>query len=640
MRSITKKFCTVFMCFAIVISIFANSGITVRADRDDIVDFVERIYVYVLERPSDEAGLAFWVEKMENGVTAAAVINSFFNSPEMQARDLTNEEFMTIIYRTFLNREPDEAGLAYWVNYLDNGGSRKRVLEMNVESVEFTGLCEQYGITRGILRATPTPTPAPTATPIPTPVLTEKELFVRGLYQNILGRNGSSSELTYWVNQLDNGKTAATVINTFFNSNEYLRRGQTPEEYVASAIGAVYGRTATYREIDSRAWRSRNVNQRLKVLIELFESEEFINRCNSIGIQAGTVPFVFTSLIDTSSFTPRQRFIARCYNYMFDRDPSESEISYYSSRFDRGMTAAKFIQELAYSNEYIRRNVSSSDYVDDIYYSLLGRSPNSSTKSTWVNRLNTTSPRYSLISALVQTTEFINNCASYGVRAGLVDLTCTGTWRNVNGQRILVDVETGFKADCGWVYCDGYRFYFSNQGYLVQDVDSILGRQDQYYLTVNTVSNIVTVYARSYPGGPFDTPVKSFLCSCGLPSSPTVSGTFTLRRINEQWHVLMGNVWGQYCTQISGNYLFHSVWYYQRGNTRSISVEQFSRLGQNASHGCVRISVPDAKWIWDNCNGSQVTVTSNCAQPFDRPAGYQAVRVSGDYGYDPRDPGL
>ena len=27
----------------------------------------------------------------------------------------------------------------------------------------------------------------------------------------------------------------------------------------------------------------------------------------------------------------------------------------------------------------------------------------------------------------------------------------------------------------------------------------------------------------------------------------------------------------------------------------------FSKLGKNGSHGCVRLSVEDAKWIYQNC---------------------------------------
>ncbi|MCD8365775.1 MAG: L,D-transpeptidase family protein, partial [Clostridiales bacterium] len=51
-----------------------------------------------------------------------------------------------------------------------------------------------------------------------------------------------------------------------------------------------------------------------------------------------------------------------------------------------------------------------------------------------------------------------------------------------------------------------------------------------------------------------------------------------------------------YYTQFYGNYLFHSVLYYPGSMTRV----KDGRLGMNLSHGCVRLSMTNAKWIYDN----------------------------------------
>ena len=42
------------------------------------------------------------------------------------------------------------------------------------------------------------------------------------------------------------------------------------------------------------------------------------------------------------------------------------------------------------------------------------------------------------------------------------------------------------------------------------------------------------------------------------------------------------------------------MWYYEK-NPSTQSTVQFNKLGQTASHGCIRLSVGDAKWIYDNC---------------------------------------
>ena len=46
-----------------------------------------------------------------------------------------------------------------------------------------------------------------------------------------------------------------------------------------------------------------------------------------------------------------------------------------------------------------------------------------------------------------------------------------------------------------------------------------------------------------------------------------------------------------------GGILFHSITFNShKGHSGSVS-----SLGRKASHGCIRLSIEDAKWIYDNC---------------------------------------
>lgn len=56
--------------------------------------------------------------------------------------------------------------------------------------------------------------------------------------------------------------------------------------------------------------------------------------------------------------------------------------------------------------------------------------------------------------------------------------------------------ENGY-AKTGWQYIDGYKFYFDSCGRLVQDVDSLIGKQSDYLLKVNKTLNCLTVYAKT-----------------------------------------------------------------------------------------------------------------------------------------------
>ena len=67
-----------------------------------------------------------------------------------------------------------------------------------------------------------------------------------------------------------------------------------------------------------------------------------------------------------------------------------------------------------------------------------------------------------------------------------------------------------------------------------------------------------------------------------------------------------GNVYGQYASRIVGSILFHSVPYEQKDKS-TLEWWEYDKLGTDASLGCIRLTVEDAKWIYDNCpKGTQV----------------------------------
>lgn len=149
-------------------------------------------------------------------------------------------------------------------------------------------------------------------------------------------------------------------------------------------------------------------------------------------------------------------------------------------------------------------------------------------------------------------------------------------------------------------------------------------KENPYVIKVNKRQNTVTVYKNKKP-------IKAFPCSGGR-GTPT--GTFAIRQ-KMRWHVLMGPCYGQYCSRIYKGILFHSVWYH-RQNPATLSNSSYNRLGTTASHGCVRLTVKDAKWIFDHCPvGTKVVIyNANNPGPLGKP---RAIKVPGTTGYDPTD---
>lgn len=151
--------------------------------------------------------------------------------------------------------------------------------------------------------------------------------------------------------------------------------------------------------------------------------------------------------------------------------------------------------------------------------------------------------------------------------------------------------------------------------------------KDTYEIRVNKQESCITIYKDGVP-------IKAMTCS---PGDATPVGTFYLAG-KWRWNALMGGVQGQYCSQIQGDFLFHSV-LYNKTNPRTLIPSSYNNLGKRVSHGCVRLQVIDAKWIFDNCpRGTKITIyNSSDPGPLGKPA---LQKIPGSQTWDPTDPAI
>lgn len=120
------------------------------------------------------------------------------------------------------------------------------------------------------------------------------------------------------------------------------------------------------------------------------------------------------------------------------------------------------------------------------------------------------------------------------------------------------------------------------------------GSATQYFITVNKSTHIVKVYQRTN-GNWGTSPVLSTSCTIGKPSTPTYSGTFRTRLGGYYFDSGLARCF--YYTPFNGGIYFHSVLYYQDSTPRRI---MDGRLGMNISHGCVRLPIGSAQWIYEH----------------------------------------
>lgn len=129
----------------------------------------------------------------------------------------------------------------------------------------------------------------------------------------------------------------------------------------------------------------------------------------------------------------------------------------------------------------------------------------------------------------------------------------------------------------------------------------------RYYLKISVKEQ--RVYAYEWKDGAYTKLEREMICSTGIDKKPTPKGVFESGGPVAKWCYFPSyGCWAQYAFQIDGSILFHSV-LYSEANENTLRRLSVKTLGQKASHGCVRLGLEDAKWIYDNCRkGTTVEV--------------------------------
>jgi hypothetical protein len=172
-----------------------------------VLGFVTSLYQEVLKRPFDNAGLAGWLQALQNGMSRADVAERFWESPEH--RGLEVDQF----YATFFHRAADLSGRSGWVNALVGGMSETQVAIAFLTSPEYT---QTHG---------------------------DAAAFIRGLYMDLFQRAPDNAGFSFWTQVLQNGaRTRADIAYYFLTSLEtYL---QAIDGYYVEFLG----RSATIQE--------------------------------------------------------------------------------------------------------------------------------------------------------------------------------------------------------------------------------------------------------------------------------------------------------------------------------------------------------------------------------------------------------
>jgi hypothetical protein len=176
---------------------------------DGTSNFINLLYVDLLGRAADPAGIAFYTDMLAHGATRAQVAAAILGTAEYRQK-LINDA-----YQTLLGRPVDAAGQSYWTAAMNAGINDEGLLAGIAGSPEyFAG--HALGTNAG---------------------------FIEAIYQDLLGRPVDNDARTFWLNQLNaNSITRQRVAASLLGGAEYrtrlvngwyprfLRRNPTPAE--------------------------------------------------------------------------------------------------------------------------------------------------------------------------------------------------------------------------------------------------------------------------------------------------------------------------------------------------------------------------------------------------------------------------
>jgi len=361
-----------------------------------IEQFVTRLYRQALGREPTQANLKKWTDALKKGDPAATVTYKVFFSKEFLRRNVSNDSFIEILYRSLLDREPDSAGRKRWRNRMAAGLTREEALARFIKTVEFTNYCKQAGIVRGTYK--------------PPPGIAEHTKFVMNMYRGVLGREPKQEKLQVWIKRIRGGRTGALVAQNFIYSGEAKRRNRSDEQYVDSLYRGLLG-----REPDSKG-RKKWLNRikagwpREDILAGFIKTAEFKNVCKQAGVVRGTYKPPPGGM--------ERVFMMRMYREALGREPNQADLKTWVDRILAGRKGASVANSFIFGNEIKKRKLTDAQFVDTLYRALWNRAPDSKGRVEWQNRIKAGWPRENVFARFINSNEYTSVCKQAGVVRG------------------------------------------------------------------------------------------------------------------------------------------------------------------------------------------------------------------------------
>ena len=325
---------------------------------------IVRLYRAYLDRSPDDAGLDAWVNAVKAGVPMSLITYGFAHAPEFIAHHgdvyntATNPEFITWLYNAVLKRTPAPAEVAAWQPALDNAWMTREEM-----MVAFSQSAEYIAAQNNTVHCT---------------------MAVLGL----LDRPGSEVEIAWLVGAMGGGATLTEVCEALTATQEYEAHAAGEDVSLGGPVVRLYegllDRHPDYGGL-------------------VYWAKAYIEGVPLTGLAYGfitsaEVTGTYGDVYDTYTNT---QYITWLYNRVLGRDPAPAEIDIWLPTLVNGwLTREAMALQFTESVEYQLATQDSVD-VSGGFPMLIGRMPDAAERNYWETHLAGSTTTQDMVNSLV-----------------------------------------------------------------------------------------------------------------------------------------------------------------------------------------------------------------------------------------------
>ncbi len=272
--------------------------------------------------------------------------------------------------------------------------------------------------------------------------------FVERCYTVTLDRGSDPDGFAAWKDMLLNGRSVGIFIAYgFMFSDEYVAKNKDNRAFVKDLYTLFLDREPDEDGYNLWVGLLESGKSREEIFAGFADSTEFYGICDSYGITAG----FYDARYDIFQQNNVNLFVERMYQTCLGRrGDMDGHILWVSKLLNKELTGVECAKNFIKSDEYVNKNLSNDEYVENLYKAFMGRSSDAEGKSLWLNALETGAmTRDEVFAGFANSKEFGDICASYNIVKGTYSPTDTAnnTNNNNNNNNNNTNTDSGNLGD-------------------------------------------------------------------------------------------------------------------------------------------------------------------------------------------------